>query len=193
MAGNFKHLLWACAVILLQSCSNAQEKDTAAVIIKENISLFVADSYGLTTTPVIIQKSAGRINFINEDCEAVVDLTGSGSINTCKESYLALINEEDFSVNEETSYISYQVAGLPSKVNGRKVSIQSDIHNTAHKDYVLFDFTNTYIDEQHKKAFIILKETDVSPEKTGGRAEVYFFEKVKDKWLFKKKKLLVTS
>lgn len=193
MAGNFKHLLLGCAVILLQSCSNAQEKDTAARIIKENISLFVADSYGLTTTPIIIQKSAGSINFINEDCEAVVDLTGSGSIDTCKESYLAVINEEDFSVNEQTSYISCQVGGLPSKVNGRQVSIQSDIHNTDHKDYVLLDFANTYIDEQDKKAFIILKETDVSPEKTGSKAEVYFFEKGKDKWLFKKKKLLVTS
>lgn len=75
----------------------------------------------------------------------------------------------------------------------KKIKLENTIEKNRKRPYVELIFTNFYIDPKKEKAFILVKENNINEERNGGKTDVYFFERRKNKWAYIKKQILVTN
>ncbi|WBV58359.1 hypothetical protein PFY10_07855 [Chryseobacterium daecheongense] len=200
MAGNFKLLNIIFLLFFFINCSNPIKDETIAKeIIDENVDRFISNLYGLPleyhkngTFPIFLLKNAGQTDFFKEHCESVIGMGELNSVENCRKDYYKLINKEGFNINENTKYLSFDLTSF-SKKSFKKVQFLQNESIIKSNAYVQFKFSNIYIDHTIKKAFIVLDETDFSKGRYGGKTDIYFFVKRKDKWTFYKKLMLITS
>lgn len=179
-----------------------EDKMVGRKIIDENMNRFISNLYGLPIEyhkngkfPIFLNKKLGSNDFFKEHCESLVEMEESNAVENCKEGFYKLINKEGFSINKNTKYHSFDIDKSFSRDNIIYKNIQLIENDSIIKSnaYVEIKFSNIYIDNELKKAFVILEETDFKEGRYGGKVDVYFFIKKNDKWIFNKKLMLVTA
>ncbi|WP_137904988.1 hypothetical protein [Chryseobacterium sp. 2VB] len=169
-------------------------------IIDENADRFISNMYGLPsqyhkdgTFPVFLLKKAGKTDFFKEQCESVIEIDGLNSVENCRKDYFTLVNKEGFHINENTKYLSFDLTNFSKESSAKKVQIIEDEPVIKSNAYVQLKFSNIYIDHSINKAFIVLEENVFTKGRYGGKVDIYFFTKKKDKWIFDKKLMLLTA
>ena len=193
MVGNFKILGFCFFIWMLNSCNNTnQNKDVGNKLIANNLNLFKENLYKISneSTPKFFVKEVGSKNFISDQCGSIIDMGGLNLIENCKKDYFELINKEGFEVNDSTRYIPFKVSNLPKKSGFKLIS---SIDSVKQNIYQKVEFSNLYFSDSGEKAFIIVRETDRSNEKFGGKVDIYFFKNQKNMWKFYKKIMLLTA
>lgn len=203
MAGNFKYLKFLFLLLFFINCKNATEDKIAGKeIIDENMNRFISDLYGLSIEyhkngkfPIFLNKKTGSNDFFKEHCESILEMGELNAAENCKEEFYKLINKEGFSIDKNTKYLSFGIDKNFSRDNTINKNIQLIENNSNIKSdaYVEIKFSNIYIDNKLKKAFVILEETDFEKGRYGGKVDIYFFTKKKNKWIFNKKLMLLTA
>lgn len=192
MVGSFKILKANFLLCLFVGCINIKQEEIGKNIIKDNIDLFISNLYGVPSknAPIILIKKVGGSNFIEEHCESIIEMRGLNLIEDCKKDLIKLINKEGFSINENTKYLSFDIDEFPNK---RDIRLATNETSIGEEEYVEVIFSNLYIDKKMGKAFIIVQESDIRKDKTGGKVDIYFFEKKASKWYYIKKQMLLTA
>ena len=198
MSGNFKKLELLFFLLFLLSCEKSvqNQKEIVRDIINQNMTGFICNVYGLPVAdqkngkfPIFLIKNAGNKNFFKEQCESIIEMGVPNSIVNCKNDYFNLLKKEGFNINDETKYLSFEFDKLADE-NLKLIANESDIKEDA---YVEIRFSNMYIDNNLKKSFIVLEETDFSEGRYGGQVDIYFYEEIEGKWVFYKKLMLITA
>jgi hypothetical protein len=201
MVGNFRFLKFVFLLLFFTNCSNPLQNETIGKeIIDENMDRFISNLYGLPieyhkngTFPIFLLKKAGGRDFFKEQCESILEMGELNSIENCKKDYFELINKEGFDINENTKYFSFDIAKVSKEPSTKKIQVIENESSIKSNTYVQLRFSNMYIDHTIKKAFIVLDETDFIKGRYGGKTDIYFFIKRKDKWVFYKKLMLITA
>ena len=198
MAGNFKKLDLLFFLFLLLSCEKPMQnqKEIVKEIINQNMKVYISNLYGLPIADqkngkfqIFLIKKAGNKNFFKEQCESIIEMGVPNSIVNCKNDYFNLLKKEGFSINDKTKYLSFEIDKLADE-NIKLIANDSDIKEDA---YVEIRFSNMYIDNNIKKSFIVLEETDFSEGRYGGKVDIYFYEELEGTWVFYKKLMLITA
>ncbi|MEN2436569.1 hypothetical protein AAH994_14225 [Weeksellaceae bacterium A-14] len=193
MVGSFKVLKIFVLLCFFVGCNSTKEQsEIGENIINDNADLFISNLFRLPSkdTPIFVIKNVGFSNFIIEHCEAIIEMGGLSLIENCKKDLFELINKEGFDINENTKYASFDINEFSSKHN---VKLKTKGANIEEKEYIKVIFSNFFVDNKKGRAFIIVQESDVSRERKEGKVNIYFFAKKNSKWLYMKKRMLLTT
>ena len=194
MARNLSCLKLLFLLLFFISCNLPVRDETIAKeITDQNMDRFISNLYGLPvqyykngTFPIFLLKKAGENDFFKEQCESILEMGEPNSIENCKKDYFELINKEGFDISENTKYLSFDIRNLSRKPLNKNIQIIENESSIKSNAYVKIKFSNIYIDKTINKAFIVLEETDFTEGRYRGKADIYFFIKRKDEWIFYK-------
>lgn len=181
MDGNFKLIIFFYSFGILLSCSTKDKDEEGNKLLQQNFNIFLKDLPVFPSTKDL----NGVLPIVVNDSVTVNKLI----IGECKEECFDKINKEGFSINEDTNYILFKVNSLPKNVSLKKITLKNN--NQKLNEYIEISFSNLYINNDNNKAFIIVSKDEIGSK--GGFTEVFYFKKMKNKWFFYKKELLLIS
>ena len=193
MIKSFKNLSVLFILCFFAGCSdNNERKEIGENIINDNADLFVSNLYTISpeNTQIFLIKKVSGGGFIDEHCDSIVEMEGLNLVENCKKELYEFLNKEGFDINENTKYVSFDLEKFPSK---RTVKLIVDEQEIREKEYIEVSFSNFYIDNKLEKGFVIVRESNLSNGRYGGKVEIYFFENKGNRWKLYKNEILLTA
>ncbi|KIA88471.1 hypothetical protein SAMN05421876_10875 [Kaistella jeonii] len=193
MIKSFKNLSVLFILCFFAGCSdNNERKEIGENIINDNADLFVSNLYTISpeNTQIFLIKKVSGGDFIDEHCDSIVEMEGLNLVENCKKELYEFLNKEGFDINENTKYVSFDLEKFPSK---RTVKLIVDEQEIREKEYIEVSFSNFYIDNKLEKGFVIVRESNLSNGRYGGKVEIYFFENKGNRWKLYKNEMLLTA